>query len=151
MPHRSGRSWLLSLAALGLLVAGGCAAVPEDAVTAEEEDNPGPESPDLGKADAPFVATYTFSDGMTHYEQDDAQWGSELLFNGHHCRETIGAKGCAVTAHAILLSYYGGTRNPLEQSECLDDGGHSQCDIIWTKCVTPELSFTSAGGTAMST
>jgi hypothetical protein len=107
---------------------------------------------DEGKVDD-FSTGYSLESfhPITSYEQDDPQWGSELLYGGRTCKDSIGDKGCALTAHAMILSYYGGTQNPSELNRCIaDDRSFDHCDLIWSGCLTPETSYTYGDGSLSS-
>ncbi len=65
---------------------------------------------------------------VPHFSQGDSRWGSRVL--GHS--SNISEQGCAISAVAMILNFYGRDANPASLDEYLDNnGGYSGNSVVW--------------------
>ncbi|PRP96572.1 N-acetylmuramoyl-L-alanine amidase [Enhygromyxa salina] len=110
-------------------------------VTAAEAAAPAPDSECV-------VLVVRDGSSVPHFCQGDQAWGARTLGSS----SSIEAKGCAITAVAMVLAYYGRDINPKQLDEHLDaKGGYMGNAVYWAKALSagasadlPTLTVTTA-------
>lgn len=85
---------------------------------------------------------------VPYFDQCDTLWADDIM---ETCGKTICSKGCALTSTAMVLKYYGSSKNPQQLNTCL---GEDACDLVWAaaadRCSENHATFINLYGYSLS-